>query len=124
MMKLAIIGARTLPDFDKSAIKECIPPETTAILSGGAVGIDTLAEEVAAELGLPFEAVLPNYQKYGKKAPIVRNKAIVEKADRVLAVWDYRSRGTAHVIATCIGAGVPIRVIGQRIASNPKAQHV
>jgi len=56
--------------------------------------------------------VSPDYRKYGKTAPLVRNAAIVSMADQVLAVWDFSSRGTAHVIAQCIERGVPVRVIG------------
>jgi hypothetical protein len=111
-IKLAIIGSRTLINFDKKVIISHIPPETTAIISGGAQGIDNLAKSIAEELGLPFLEVLPNYKKHGKTAPLTRNAAIVSMADRVLAVWDFTSRGTAHVIAQCIEQKVPVQVIG------------
>jgi hypothetical protein len=109
---LAIIGSRSLKNFDKKAIISQIPSQTTTIISGGARGIDHLAKSIAEELGLSFLEVLPDYDKYGKTAPLVRNAAIVSMADRVLAVWDFSSRGTAHVIAQCIERGVPVRVIG------------
>lgn len=111
-IKLAIIGSRTLLDFDKHSILRHIPPETTAIISGGARGIDSLAKSIAQELGLAFLEMKPDYARYGKTAPLSRNAAIVSMADRVLAVWDFTSRGTAHIIAQCIERGVPVRIIG------------
>lgn len=119
-MKLAIVGSRSLSFFDKSAIKNAVPPETKTILSGGAAGIDTLAEEIAAELGLRLEVLLPDYTACGKKAPLLRNDLLVARADRVLAVWDYRSRGTAYVIVKCIETGVPVQVIGPRSRAQQK----
>ncbi len=111
-IKLAIIGSRTLLDFDKNLILRHIPPETTVIISGGARGIDSLAKHIAGELGLDFLEVKPDYARYGKTAPFNRNAAMVSMADRVLAVWDFNSRGTAHAIAQCIKQGVPVRIIG------------
>lgn len=111
-IKLGIIGSRTLIGFDKNTIISHIPQETTTIISGGARGIDALAKSIAKELGIQFLELRPNYAKYGKTAPLIRNAAIISMADRVLAVWDFTSRGTAHVIAQCIKEGVPVRVIG------------
>ena len=120
-IKLAIIGSRTLPDFDKDTILRYIPPETTAIISGGARGIDALAKRIARELALDFLEIRPDYARYGKTAPLSRNAAIVSMADQVLAVWDFTSRGTAHVIAQCIERGVPVRVIGPHgVPAPPK----
>lgn len=35
----------------------------------------------------------------------------VERPDRVLAFWDGRSRGTAHMIARAVEAGTPVEII-------------
>ena len=45
-MKVLIAGSRTIDIFDLSPY---IPKETTLIISGGAPGIDTLAEKYADE---------------------------------------------------------------------------
>lgn len=111
-MKLAIIGSRSLQSFHKAAILAQIPSQVTHIISGGAKGVDTLAEEIAAELGIPVIKLLPNYERFGKKAPLLRNDDIVGLADEVLAIWDFKSRGTAYVIAQCIEQQVPVRTIG------------
>ena len=94
-MKLAIIGSRGLCDVD---IAHCLPRGVSAIVSGGANGIDRLARELAEEKGIRLIEFLPNYARYGKGAPLVRNKEIAAYADEALIFWDGRSRGTAHTL--------------------------
>ena len=48
-MKLLIAGSRSIIDFDLSAH---IPEGVDLIISGGAVGIDTLAEQYADAHGI------------------------------------------------------------------------
>ena len=80
-MKVAVIGSRNLSiDLEKY-----IPKNTTEIISGGAVGIDTLAELYAVSKKLPIKIYKPEYNRYGKAAPIIRNKLIVDDADMVIA---------------------------------------
>ena len=43
-MKLLIVGSRSITDFDLSPY---IPTDISAVISGGACGIDTLAERYA-----------------------------------------------------------------------------
>lgn len=92
-MKLLIAGSRGITDFDLSAH---IPPETTVIISGGAKGVDTLAEKYADEHGLEKIIIKPDYKKYSRGAPIRRNEEMVELADMVLVIWDGQSHGTKY----------------------------
>ena len=94
-MKVAIIGSRNLTDID---ISEYVPDETKEIISGGANGIDTLAEQYADKHGICKTIIKPEYEKYKRNAPLMRNKEIVEKSDFIVAFWDGQSRGTKHVI--------------------------
>lgn len=111
-MRLAIIGSRKCKKYDADVVVRHIPTDTSLIISGGAAGIDTLAEIAAAACGIPFRKILPEYQKYGKNAPLIRNLEIIKNADQVLAFWDFSSRGTASVIAACIERQIPVEVIG------------
>ena len=93
-MKVAIIGSRNLT----VDIANYIPNGTTKIISGGAKGIDRLAEKYADENNIPKLIIKPEYEKYGKSAPLRRNKTIVENADIVIAIWDGKSNGTKFTI--------------------------
>lgn len=93
-MKVLVAGSRGIC----TDISEYIPKETTLIISGGAVGIDTLAEKFADEHGIPKLIIRPDYKKFGRKAPIQRNHHMIDMADMVIAIWDERSRGTKDVI--------------------------
>lgn len=97
-MKVAIIGSRECEGLTLKKVLENIPKDATAIISGGAVGADSFAKQAAAALKLPFEEFLPEYETFGKLAPIVRNKTIVDKADLIIAFWDYESKGTKNAL--------------------------
>jgi len=109
-VRVAIIGSRICRGFRPERIAEQLPEDCTQIVSGGAVGIDIFAKLTAERLGIPFLCFFPDYERYGKRAPIIRNKKIVDAADIVLAFWDYRSKGTANAIAWCIEKGIPVRI--------------
>ena len=97
-MKVAIVGSRNLTAEN---LGQYLPEETTEIVSGGARGIDTCAREYALANELKLTEFLPEYQRYGKGAPLKRNLQIIDYADLVLAFWDGKSRGTKYVIAAC-----------------------
>jgi len=67
-------------------------------VSGGARGVDTLAEKYADKNDIPKLIFLPDYAKYGKIAPLIRNKKIVDNSDIIIAFWDGVSRGTKFTI--------------------------
>ena len=105
-MKVMVVGSRGIT----SDISQYIPKDATLIITGGAKGVDTLAEQYADEHNIPKLIVRPDYEKYGKKAPIMRNHEMVDMADLVIAVWNERSRGTKDVIDYAISHNVRLRV--------------
>lgn len=50
-----------------------LPIEVSEIVSGGAKGIDTCAKEYALAHGIKLTEFLPEYEKYGRSAPLKRN---------------------------------------------------
>ena len=94
-MKILIAGSRNIDEFDLSPY---IPKETTLIISGGAKGIDAIAEKYADEHKISKLILLPQYNLYGKSAPIKRNETMVNIADTVIIVWDGNSRGTKSTL--------------------------
>lgn len=106
-MKVAVIGSRGISNVN---IGEYIPKETTEIVSGGARGVDTLARNYAKQNGLKLTEFLPEYDKFGRSAPLKRNIQIIEYADLVLAFWDGSSHGTKYVIDHCKQLGKPCEI--------------
>lgn len=97
-MKVAIIGSRNLTVTD---FENYLPVDVTEIVSGGARGIDTCARNYAIRNGIKITEFLPQYDKYGRGAPLKRNLQIIDYSDMVIAFWDGKSRGTRYVIENC-----------------------
>ena len=97
MTVYAVIGSRGFNDYALLK-KELDKLKITKIISGGAKGADTLALRYAKENKIPIIEFKPEYEKYGIKAPLVRNKTIIEKSEAVITFWDGKSRGTAYTI--------------------------
>lgn len=107
-MKLLIAGSRDITDFD---LAPYISAEVTHIISGGANGVDTLAEDYADKHRISKTVLRPDYSRYKKGAPLKRNDEMVEMADEVLVIWNGRSRGTRHTIDYAKKMGKKINVI-------------
>ncbi len=107
-MIVAVVGSRCLTDIP---LEQYLPPDTTEMVSGGALGVDTCAEIYALKHQIKITIFRPDYRRYHRGAPLRRNEKIVAYSDMVIAFWDGRSMGTLHVIECCRKAGKPIQVI-------------
>lgn len=94
-MKLLIVGSRSITDFDLSPY---IGADVDTVISGGAGGIDSLAERYADSHRLSKYILLPRYDLYGRAAPLKRNEKMVDMADAVLVVWDGSSKGAEYTL--------------------------
>lgn len=81
VMKVAIIGSRNLMVKN---LGQYLPNNVTEIVSGGAKGVDTCAREYALNNNIKLTEFLPEYNKYGRSAPLKRNVLIVDYSDIVL----------------------------------------
>lgn len=106
-MKVAVIGSRGL---QVAHLEAYLPEDVTEIVSGGARGIDTCARTYAHSHQIKLTEFLPEYDKYGRAAPLKRNISIIEYADLVLAFWDGTSHGTKFVIDNCKKRRIPVKV--------------
>ena len=107
-MRLLVAGSRSVATFDLSAY---IPSDTELIISGGAKGIDAIAEQYADRHGISKLVLRPDYKRYGRAAPLRRNLCMVELADAVLAVWDGISKGTQYTIECARRENKPLTVV-------------
>ncbi len=107
-MKLLIVGSRGITHF---SLSEHIPQGVELIISGGADGVDALAEQYADTHKLSKLILRPQYNRYGRAAPIKRNEQMVAVADAILVIWDGASRGTKYTIDYAKKTGKPVTVI-------------
>ena len=71
------------------------------LIHGGARGADAMGERWAKERRVRTRIYRPEYKKYKRGAPLVRNLQMIKESDVVVAFWDGKSRGTKHVIDNC-----------------------
>lgn len=109
--RLAVVGSRDFTDYDR--LRETIRsfPQVKIVVSGGAKGADKLAEKAADELGLVCEVHRADWKRFGKGAGPVRNTAIVESAEAVLAFLMPGSRGTLDTLRKAQKKGLPLWVV-------------
>ena len=108
-MRAAIIGSRTIDDAQ--ALANLLTPyqdQITEVISGGAIGVDHLAEQWARKHSKKLRVMYPEYKRYGKIAPLIRNEQIISSADQVFIVWDGTSKGTAHARKEAERQGRPV----------------
>jgi len=107
-MKIAIIGSRNLV---VNNIGDYLPKGVTEIVSGGAKGIDTCARIYAIKNNIKLTEFLPNYNEFGKRAPLIRNLEIIDYVDEVIAFWDVESHGTKFVIDNCKNRNKRVKIL-------------
>jgi hypothetical protein len=112
-VKIAIVGSRDYPD--EQEVREFVHalPDGVIVVSGGARGVDSWAEEQAKADSKMATIFLPNYELLGllgRFAPLARNGEIAVYADRMEAFWDGDSHGTLDAIHKMLVAGKPVNV--------------
>lgn len=107
-MKITIVGSRNFKDYFslEKFILNCLKNnliKVDSIVSGGAIGADSLAEQFAINNGLKEKLIIyrPDWNKYGKSAGYRRNIDIIKNSDIVFAFWDGYSKGTLSSIKLC-----------------------
>ncbi len=110
-MKVAVVGSRTLDSQVYALLGLHIPAGCSEIISGGARGVDQLAERYAHENSLKLTVIQPDYDTFDRAAPLIRNAQIIEASDYVVIFWDGVSRGSMNVIMTCMKTNKPYKII-------------
>lgn len=115
MCKLIIAGGR---DITSSEVWNQIDDYITRsqdsvdinyiIVSGGAKGVDTMGEGIAKHHNFPVHRFPADWKKFGKSAGPKRNMLMAIHADRLLLVWDGKSRGSASMKREMEKQGKPV----------------
>lgn len=86
------------------------------IIHGGANGADKCAAMYAKDRNIETRVFLPDWNKHGKKAGILRNIAMFEYASQFqnrgcVVFWDSKSKGTKNDIELSEKYNVPLRIV-------------
>ena len=114
-MNLAIVGSRTFSDWligwheTREVIKQY--PKIDTVVSGGANGADKFGKKFARVSRLKYKAFLPDWDKFGKSAGMIRNRDIIDNADVAIVFWDGISKGTKNAIDLILSKKIPYTII-------------
>ena len=109
---LLIVGSRSMTMYSfietylNNLVRERLQGYDIVVVSGGAKGVDTMAERWADNNGYKKVIMPADWEKEGKSAGFKRNvrmhQFIAEKDNKlVVAFWDGVSKGTAHNFDLC-----------------------
>ena len=96
-MRLAIVGSRELTEEqERLALTICLGMiqyyDPSVVISGGAEGIDTIAEQAATQLKVPFKKYLPTHPQWTPQGYKERNLEIVASCDYMLCIRNAKAR--------------------------------
>jgi len=115
--KLIVAGGRDFEDYTTMQLvllglgDHALAEVSVSIVSGMARGADRLGVLFAEEYHVPLIKFPADWDTYGKRAGFIRNDAMSKAADGLVAFWDQKSRGTAHMIQTMKKLGKFVHVV-------------
>jgi hypothetical protein len=111
-MKTIIAGSRDIQNY--RLVEEAVRRSgyiITTVISGGARGVDRLGLAYARQRRIPFQVFMPEWERLGKGAGMVRNREMANVADALIAVWDGKSKGTRNMIELASARRLPCFVL-------------
>lgn len=112
-MKVIIAGCRDYsPTFNE--ITSAIATSgflVTEIVTGDALGVDSIADGYAKEMGYDRVIFPPNWKKFGRSAGPIRNEKMANYAEALIAFWDGKSAGTKNMIKMAESYKLKIHIV-------------
>lgn len=106
-MKTIIAGSREGPTYTDIVVATYgLEWKITEVVCGMAPGADLLGKLWAEKHGIPVKCFPADWSRYGKRAGPIRNVQMAEYADALIAIWDGKSNGTAHMIREARSRGM------------------
>ena len=120
-MKLCIIGSRSIDKAEVvfPAIERFLKEHSTGtpiFLIGSATGVDPLSKKFAVARGIDVVEFLPYHlidssAVFDSKYFFFRTKQMIDNADKVLVIWDTKSKGTEYGIKYSQKKELPVMVV-------------
>lgn len=126
-MKVIIAGSRSIVDYARVKIAiEASGFEIAEVVSGKALGVDSLGERWAGENNIPVKPFPADWndlshpdaviktgrsgRKYDAKAGYRRNRQMAEYGDALILVWDGESSGSSDMLKNAEELGLKIHL--------------
>jgi hypothetical protein len=122
MYKIIIAGSRNFADYSLLR-KHCniyiaevqftkfVGSDAIGIVTGAARGADRLGERYALEYNYHSIVMPAQWDEFGKSAGYVRNAEMAKISNGLIAFWDGKSRGTAHMIDLAKKNNLNIKIV-------------
>lgn len=119
LRRIIVCGCRNWADRDQVARNLSVEwalhggPYGHVVVHGDCpTGADAFAEAWCANVGVQTEKHPANWERDGRAAGPVRNRAMARAGAAVcLAFWDGKSPGTLDMIQTAIRQGIPVSIV-------------
>jgi hypothetical protein len=110
--RIIVCGSRKWLDRERIADRLFDCPTDATIVHGNAKGADRIAHQEAQKLGLLVEPHPAEWERYGKRAGIIRNEEMAALgAELCIAFWDGSSVGTRHMMGAAAARGIPVETV-------------
>jgi hypothetical protein len=122
-MRIIIAGSRSAPHEQVNRAIDRCPwiGFASEVVSGTANGADQAGEKWAEQHGVRVHQMPADWSEHGKRAGPLRNEAMADLAQGLIAVWDGRSAGTRHMIEIARKRGLRIFVY---LFASQRLEHV
>ena len=114
-LRVGVVGSRDWEDklFIFSVLRDFLrtrQDKDIVLVSGGAKGVDTYAEEFAQLYNYPIEIFRADWKRYGRSAGFIRNELIAKNSDIIFAFRKNNSSGTTHTITLARKFNIALQV--------------
>lgn len=111
--KIAVVGSREFKNWEQLEyhVTGFIDSDDDELVSGGALGADSMAQRFCKEHGFDLAIKYPKYRLHGKPATFIRNERIVQASDLVVAFYKkdrFQIGGTANTAEWARKLGKPL----------------
>ncbi len=127
--RVIIAGSRSFSNYELLRehclfmLQEKMRTHRVIIVSGHAQGADTLGERLAKEQGLTVELHPAKWRALGKAAGMIRNAEVARASNALIAFWDGKSPGTAHIISFANRRGLRVSVVDELSLKSSFTSH-
>lgn len=98
-MRTIVAGGRLFTNLAVAyAVLDSLVTAGDVIISGHCSGADMIGEMYAHNHSLQVELYPADWKKYGKASGPIRNEEMAKTANRLIAFWDGKSKGTKSMI--------------------------